>query len=75
MVLYYRGENAEFLPEFYSVTWTGLVPPAKTPQTITTKLSAAITEALKQPDAVKRAQEMSAEMVAGTPAEMTQFMK
>jgi tripartite-type tricarboxylate transporter receptor subunit TctC len=66
---------SEFLPEFYSATWTGVVAPPKTPQTITTKLSAAITEALKPSDAVKRAQEMSAEMVAGTPAEMTQFMK
>lgn len=65
----------EFLPEFYSATWTGVVAPPKTPPTITAMLSAAITEALKQPDSVNRAQEMSAEIVAGTPAEMTQFMK
>lgn len=66
---------SEILPGFFSATWTGIVAPPKTPPAIASKLSAAIAEALAQPDALKRAADMSAEVVASSPAEMSQFMK
>lgn len=66
---------SETLPGFFSATWTGVVAPPKTPQLIADKLSVAIAEAMRQPDAVKRAQEASAEVIASTPAEMAKFMK
>jgi len=39
------------------------------------KLSAAISEALRLPDVVKKLQDLSAVPVGGTPAETTLFMK
>ena len=63
------------LPGFISVAWFGVAAPPKTPPEIAAKLSAAIAEALKHPDVVKRLQDLSAEPVGSTPAEMAAFMK
>ncbi len=63
------------LPGFVSVAWFGIAAPPKTPPEIAAKLSAAVAEALKHPDVLKRLQDLSAEPVGSTPAEMAAFMK
>ena len=66
---------SEILSGFTSVAWFGIVAPPKTPTTIAEKLSAAVAEAIRQPDVAKRLAAMSAEPIGGTPAEMAAFMK
>lgn len=66
---------AEVMPGFVSTTWAGMVAPPKTPSAIANQLSVAINEALKQPDVAKWLYELSVEVIGGTPAEMSQFMK
>lgn len=63
------------LPGFVSVAWFGIVAPPKTAPEIAAKLSAAVAEVLKHPDVQKRLQDLSAEPVGSTPAEMAAFMK
>ncbi len=63
------------LPGFVAVTWFGVVAPPKTPPEIAAKFSAAIAEALRHPDVIRRLADLSAEPVGGTPAEMAAFMK
>jgi tripartite-type tricarboxylate transporter receptor subunit TctC len=65
---------SEVLPGFVAVTWYGMVAPPGTPSAVASKLSAAISEALKQPDVVKQLQDLSVDPVGSTPAEMVQFM-
>jgi tripartite-type tricarboxylate transporter receptor subunit TctC len=66
---------SEILPGFVSVAWFGIVAPPKTPAAIAEKFSAAVAEAIRQPDVVKRLATLSAEPVGDTPAEMAAFMK
>jgi tripartite-type tricarboxylate transporter receptor subunit TctC len=66
---------SESLPGFIAVTWFGIVAPPKTPTLIVNKLSAAISEALRQPEVSKRMFELNIEPGGGTPAEMSYFMK
>jgi tripartite-type tricarboxylate transporter receptor subunit TctC len=66
---------AEVLPGFVSMLWYGMVAPPKTPPDIVKKLSDAIMEGMKDPAVMKTLLDMSAEVVAGTPAEMALFMK
>jgi tripartite-type tricarboxylate transporter receptor subunit TctC len=65
----------EIYPGFVSVAWFGVVAPPKTPPEIAAKLSAAIVEALKQPEVAKRLAVLSAEPIGSTPAEMAVIMK
>ena len=60
---------------FNAVTWFGVVAPPRTPPEIAAKLSAAIADVLKNPDVIKRLQDLSAEPAGGTPAETAAFMK
>jgi tripartite-type tricarboxylate transporter receptor subunit TctC len=66
---------SEVLPGFESVTWFGVVAPPKTPVPIAERISAAIAEALRSPDARKRLADLSAEAIGNTPAQMAAFMK
>jgi tripartite-type tricarboxylate transporter receptor subunit TctC len=66
---------AESFPGFVSETWFGVVAPPKTPPEIVAKLSAAIQEALKQPDVAKRIQDMSLTPVGSSPAETAAFIQ
>jgi len=66
---------SEILPGFTSVAWFGIVAPPKTPAPIAEKLSAAVAEAIRQPDVAKRLAALSAEPVGDTPAEMAAFMR
>ncbi len=66
---------AETLPGHNSGTWTGMVAPPGTPTDIAHKLSAAIAEALKQPDIAKRLVDLSIEAVGSTPEQMKVFLR
>jgi tripartite-type tricarboxylate transporter receptor subunit TctC len=66
---------SEILSGFSSVAWFGIVAPPKTPAPIAEKLSAAVAEAIRQPDVAGRLAAMSAEPIGGTPAEMAAFMR
>jgi tripartite-type tricarboxylate transporter receptor subunit TctC len=65
----------EVLPGFASTTWFAMVAPPKTPAAIAEKLSAAIAEALKEPDVAKSVKDLAIDAVGSTPAEMTTFTK
>jgi tripartite-type tricarboxylate transporter receptor subunit TctC len=66
---------AEVLPGYQASTWFGMVAPPGTSQDIATKLSAAVAEAIREPDTAKRFVDMSATAVGGTPAEMVDFLR
>ena len=66
---------SEVLPGFLAVVWYGMVAPPGTPAAITTRLSAAVAEIVKLPDAAKRLVDMNVDPIAGTPAEMAQFVR
>jgi tripartite-type tricarboxylate transporter receptor subunit TctC len=63
----------ESLPGFVSVFWTGLGAPPGTPMPIVEKISAAVADALKQPDVAQRLREQNVEAVGSTPAEAAAF--
>ena len=66
---------SETLSGFTSVAWFGIVAPPKTPAPIAEKLSAAVAEAIRQPDVAKRLAALSAEPVGDMPAGMAAFMR
>jgi len=66
---------SEALPGFTSVAWFGIVAPPNTPAPIARKLSAAVAEAIHEPEVAKRLAALSAEPIGSNPAEMTEFMK
>jgi tripartite-type tricarboxylate transporter receptor subunit TctC len=65
----------EILPGFVSSTWVAVVAPPGTPAAIAARLSAALDEAIRAPEAQKRFAALSAEPVGGSPARMASFMK
>src|SRR5262245_31140885 len=65
---------AETLPGFVSSAWFAVVAPPKTPQGIVHAINAGVTEALRQPEIVKRLADLSAEPVGSSPAEALRFM-
>ncbi len=54
-------------------TWFGLAVPAGTPQPIVSKLSTALTAAMKQPETQRKLVEMGAEPRTSTPEQFTAF--
>lgn len=62
-------------PDLVSYSWFGLSGPAKLPAPIVERLAAEMQVVLKNPDVVKRWQEMGAEASTMTPAEYTAFVK
>jgi len=65
----------DFVPGMVSVTWFGLVAPAKTPPAIAAKLSATISDILKMPEIAKRFAEASADPLGNTPEEAVAWIK
>jgi tripartite-type tricarboxylate transporter receptor subunit TctC len=63
------------VPGFVVVTWFALVAPPKVPQPIITKLHADINEALRDPEVIKRLQNLSAEVSTSSLAETAAFFK
>ena len=66
---------AETLPGFESAAWFAIVAPPKTPQAIADKISAAVNEALKDPDILARLAQLSAEPIGGTPQATGAYMR
>jgi tripartite-type tricarboxylate transporter receptor subunit TctC len=66
---------SEVLPGFDYQVWQGMVAPAGTPPAIAARLSAAIAEAVRQPETSKKLQDIGLEAVGSTPAEMAQVIQ
>ncbi len=66
---------SEVVPGFVALTWFGMVAPPKTPPAVANKLSAALVEAMHDPEVSKKLQSMSLDAIGNTPAEMAQFLK
>ncbi len=66
---------SEALPGFYAKVWQGMVAPPGTPSAITSKLAAAINDALKAPDVTERLNKWYMTAVGGTPQDMDGFLK
>ena len=62
------------MPEFIASAWFAVAAPPGTPAAITGKLNAAIVDIMKLPDVREKFAAQGAEVVGGTPAEMTTFM-
>jgi tripartite-type tricarboxylate transporter receptor subunit TctC len=62
-------------PALVSYSWFGLSGPAKLPAPIVERLAAEMQVVLKNPDVIKRWQEIGAESSTMTPAEYTAFVK
>ena len=67
---------SEFKPlaNYELVNWFGLFAPAKTPEPIIAKLHAALADALKDPEIVKKLDAQGAEPALTTPAQFAQFI-
>ena len=66
---------AERFPQFVAMSWFAVVAPPKTPAKIASQLSDAMVEALRMPDVAKRVSELSAAVVATTPAETAAYLR
>jgi tripartite-type tricarboxylate transporter receptor subunit TctC len=66
---------SEVLPGFVALTWFGMVAPPRTPSAIVNKLSAAVVEAIQQPDVAKRLHGLTLDAIGSTPEEMALFMR
>lgn len=66
---------AETLPGFVSVFWTGMGASPGTPMPVAERISAAVADALRQPDVAQRLREQNVEAVGSTPAEAAAFWK
>jgi tripartite-type tricarboxylate transporter receptor subunit TctC len=64
----------EVLPGFVSGNWFAMIAPPGTPPAIVNRISAAVAEAVKQPDIAKRLQDLTFEPVGSTPSEMAQIV-
>jgi tripartite-type tricarboxylate transporter receptor subunit TctC len=65
----------EKYPGLISETWFAMSAPPKTPTSIINRVAAALAEAVKKPDVLKRMKQMgNIEPVGSTPAEMTAYM-
>ncbi|WP_422013849.1 Bug family tripartite tricarboxylate transporter substrate binding protein [Reyranella sp.] len=54
-------------------TWYAVYAPARTPRPIIDRLNAAFNQALKQPDMVKKADELAIELIQSTPEQAKKF--
>jgi tripartite-type tricarboxylate transporter receptor subunit TctC len=66
---------AERYPQFVAMSWFAVVAPPKTPAAIAARLSDAIVEALRMPDVTDRVRDMSAVVIATTPAETAAYLR
>jgi len=66
---------AETLPGFEAVAWFGIVGPPKTPSAIAERVAAGVGEALRNPDVLRRLNDLSADPLGLSPSETAAFMK
>ncbi len=65
---------ASVIPGYEAVAFFALMAPTGTPQSIVSRLSAEIDKILRRPDVMERFQQLGAEPVGGTPAELAAFI-
>lgn len=65
---------ASVIPGYEAVAFFALMAPAGTPQPIIARLSADLDRILNRPDVMERLQQLGAEPVGGTPAELAAFI-
>jgi len=65
---------SETIPDFVSVSFTGMVAPAGVSPAIIAKLNAAINASLKSPEVMATLAKLSVDIKAGTPAEFGAFL-
>jgi tripartite-type tricarboxylate transporter receptor subunit TctC len=65
---------SETIPDFVSVSFTGMVAPAGVSPAIIAKLNAAINDSLKVPEVMSTLAKLSVDIKAGTPAEFGAFL-
>jgi tripartite-type tricarboxylate transporter receptor subunit TctC len=63
------------VPGFEASTWHGVVGPAGLPQPVADRLNAEINRILKQPDVNDRLTQQGADVLGGTPQQMTAQIK
>ncbi len=63
------------LPGYETYTWNALFAPPNTPPAIIAKLNAAANAALKDPNIIKRLDEVSADIVGSTPEQLLEHVK
>jgi len=66
---------AETYPGFESQSWVAAVAPAQTPKTVLDALHGALTTVLADPAVRERLESQSCDIVAGTPAALTELVK
>jgi tripartite-type tricarboxylate transporter receptor subunit TctC len=66
---------SETLPGFVSETWFAMVAPPRTPTPIATRLSSAVSEALRMPEIARTIHELSVAPVGSSPDEAAAFLK
>jgi tripartite-type tricarboxylate transporter receptor subunit TctC len=66
---------AETLPGFASAAWYGVVAPAHTPTAVVDKINAAVNDALRDPEIVKRLTALAVEPVGGTPQATARYFQ
>jgi tripartite-type tricarboxylate transporter receptor subunit TctC len=64
----------ETVPDFVSVSFTGVVAPAGVSPAIVTKLNAAVNASLKSPEVMATLEKLSVDIKPGTPAEFGAFL-
>lgn len=65
---------AETVPGFEATSWVGIVAPAGTPQAIVDKISQVFTEAMKNPEIIRRLTELGATAETNSPADFRKFI-
>jgi tripartite-type tricarboxylate transporter receptor subunit TctC len=65
---------SETIPDFVSVSFTGLVAPAGVSAAIVAKLNAAVNDSLKSPEVMATLAKLSVDIKPGTPAEFGAFL-
>jgi tripartite-type tricarboxylate transporter receptor subunit TctC len=63
------------LAGFHATTWNGLVAPARTPSTLVERISAAVRQAIKTPQAINRLSELGVDPVGSTPAQFAERIR
>jgi len=62
------------VPDFVSVSFTGIVAPAGTPSSVIARLNAAVVESMKSPEVQSALDKLGVDTRAGTPEEFASFL-
>ncbi len=63
------------LAGFQPLTWNGLIAPARTPPALVSRISAAVRQGIRSPQALKRFAELGVDLVGSTPAQFSERIR